>query len=168
MRWQELFEDLESQAESEERQLADEEVAELREAERGRIPLTDRICGAVGRRLVLGVDGASHTGLVLEATRSWCVLRTDSRDVLVPTASVRWVEGAGRSAPDPGAAESRLSLAHVLRRLASREEQLLVAFAGRTLVGWIDGVGLDHVEVAGEGDGPVIAVPFSAITSLTL
>ncbi|TGO04050.1 hypothetical protein [Serinibacter arcticus] len=167
MRWQELFDDLESQAEAEDRWREEEEVAELGEAERGRILLADRLRGCVGHRLVVGVDGGSHTGTVIEATRSWCVLRTDVRDVLVPSGAIRWVDGAGRTAPDPGAAESRLSLAHVLRRLASQEVPVRVVVAGRTVVGRVEAVGLDHLEVA-QDDGTTIAVPFPAVTSVAL
>jgi len=168
MRWQELFDDLESQADAEVRWQDEAEEAELEEAERGRVALADRIRGGVGRRLTVGFDGDSITGAVLEATRSWFVLRTQACDVLVPVAAVRWVEGAGRVAPEPGAAESRLSLAHVLRRLAGEEAVVRVALPGSTVVGRVEGVGLDHLELVAQDGGGRVAVPFAAVVSVAL
>ncbi|PWD52146.1 hypothetical protein C8046_17345 [Serinibacter arcticus] len=168
MSWDELFEDLESQADAAAREADEDDVAELGEAEQGRIALADRLRACVGRPVVVGVDGDSHAGTVRDATRAWVVLATAVREVLVPLTAVRWVEGADRAAPAPGAAESRLGLSHVLRGLQAEGRTVRMIASGRTVVGVIDRVGLDHADVVDDGNGTVLAVPFVAITSVTL
>lgn len=168
MRWEELFEDLESQAEASERELAEDELADVEVAEQGRIVLADRIRARVGERLVIGVDGDSHAGRVLDAGRSWVLLAGAGRDVLVPAEAIRWVDGVGRSAPEQQGAELRIGLGHVLRGIAQEEARVSVVAGGRTVVGVIDRVGRDHLEIDVEGVGPGFAVPFGALTSVAL
>ena len=72
MRWQQLFEDLQSQFEAEEAALERAESASRTRAEVGAVRLTERLAGALGFQVGLGVRGAGHVaGLVLHrATRT--------------------------------------------------------------------------------------------------
>ncbi|GMA30653.1 DUF2642 domain-containing protein [Litorihabitans aurantiacus] len=166
MRWHELFEDLESQADAAERADGELEGAELLEAEQGRIPLVDRLRAVVGRTVSVGTADEHVTGVLEDLAPAYLVVATAQRDVLVPAAAVRWVQGAGRSALEGAGAEARLTLAHVLRGVAERERVVRVVTTARVVVGEIDRVGPDHVDVVENGDA--VSIPFAAISSVAL
>lgn len=167
MRWEELFEDLESQAEAAGR---DEEAAvagELTTAEEGTVLLADRLRAAVGRRVTLGGREGSHTGVVIDASRAWVVLVDGVRHVLVPLRALTWVEGVDRVAGEPGGSESRLGLAHPLRALSEREVPVRVTTPGRTLTGVISRVGRDHLQLDAGAGGSAVAISYRAVDSVS-
>ncbi|HWM35307.1 MAG TPA: hypothetical protein VNR36_13860 [Pseudolysinimonas sp.] len=168
MRWEHLFDDLESQLEHE---LGAEEVDLLAEEERlrlGRLALRDRLRAMMGRstedaplRLML-VDG-SRLALNLGAVgRDWVAGEQTGhagsrRSCVVPTASIAALFPdaeqlrASMSEPADGAAgslASRLGLAFVLRDLCRRRAVLDLATANEVLHGTIDRVARDHVDLA--------------------
>lgn len=170
MRWDHLFDDLESQLEHE---LGAEEVDLLAEEERlrlGRLSLRDRIramtpstvrltltdgarlhlqLGAVGRDWIAGEE-ARESG-----TGASCVVPIASIAACFPdpaqsTASLALDAGAASTA---GSLAARLGLAFVLRDLCRRRATLQISTPAEQLHGTIDRVGRDHVDLAEHDPG---------------
>ena len=170
MRWQNLFDDLEGQLESE---LGAEEVDLLAEEERlrlGRLSLRDRIRaihasgdGSLG----VTVRGGERFALALAAMgRDWFAGELDAgilRSAIVPLASVVALDPVGAQlaaslridpAPEPPTALSaRLGLAFVLRDLCRRRAAVELLVGGERLHGTIDRVARDHLDVAEHAPG---------------
>ena len=170
MRWEQLFADLEAQLAA--GRLADvrADVAELARAERASVTLADRVRASLGRRLRLQVGvGEVLEGELVDAAPEWLLLVVPhGRRALVPARAIVSVDGlAPHAAPAPGVVESRLGLGHVLRVLSRDRVAVRVAALDRELVGRIERVGADHVDVAELGpDGRPRgswAVPFTAL-----
>ena len=171
MRWDDLFDDLESQLEQE---LGAEDVDMLAEEERlrlGRLTLRDRLIamtrpgdaagGNEELRLALR-DGQSVSVAVGSIGRDWLVgdLRGSRRgSCLVPLGAIasvlptsaqlaRSVEGDGVS-DAPVLISARLGLSFVLRDLCRRRAALeLSTVSAERLHGTIDRVGRDHLDLA--------------------
>lgn len=164
MRWDSLFDDLESQLE---RELTAEELDLAVEEERlrlGRLSVRDRVVvlanlgrtlraevggdlieirlGALGRDWVAGELTAPH--------RSQCILPLAAIESLVLSlADVRASLAARPQDDDPAASlPSRLGLPFVLRDLCRRRREAELSVPGGSIVGTIDRVGRDHVDVA--------------------
>lgn len=171
MRWQNLFDDLEGQLESE---LGAEEVDLLAEEERlrlGRLTLRDRLRalheGAAGEPVVLGLRGGERLSVVLAAIgRDWIAGETQVgilRSVVVPIPAVATLEPGGaqlgaslRAAPaaePPTALSARLGLAFVLRDLCRRRTAIEMRVDGERRHGTIDRVGRDHLDLAEHAPG---------------
>ncbi len=154
MRWQQLFDDLQSQFEAEETAAERLESASRARAEVGAVHLGARLGGAVGSPLLLGVRGAGQiAGVLVDRGSDWLLLEDEQgREQLVALAAVRSVSGLGRrtAAPAlPGAVRPRLDLRRALRGLArDRSSVQLVLDDGATLTGTVDRVGADYVELA--------------------
>lgn len=163
MRWNSLFDDLESQLERE----LTSEARELRgEQERhrlGGLRMLDRIAAlaeagaSVGtlRLALLGGEFISVTPLAYGADWFSAMLTDRAGLVIVPLASIAGVTLSGVQVGvslAPGASPSllaqRLTLAVVLRDLCRRRLAVEVVLADATLHGTIDRVGVDHVDVA--------------------
>jgi hypothetical protein len=164
MRWDSLFDDLESQLE---RELTAEEVDLAVEEERlrlGRLSVRDRVgvlarlgrqlraevagqmidlrLGAIGRDWVAGELSAPH--------RSQCILPLAAvESIVLGLADVRASLTATPQDDDPAASlPSRLGLPFVLRDLCRRRREVDLTVLGGSIVGTIDRVGRDHVDVA--------------------
>jgi hypothetical protein len=154
MRWQQLFDDLESQFETEEAAAERAEAASRVRAEVGAVRLAERLAGARGFPVGLGLGGAGQvTGVLAGSGPDWVLLEDDrGREQLVALAAVRTVAGLGRrtAVPEPaGAVRARLDLRRALRGLArDRSAVQLVLDDGGTLTGTVDRVGADYVELA--------------------
>lgn len=171
MRWQNLFDDLESQLEVE---LGAEEVDLLAEEERlrlGRLSLRDRV------RALHDAAPASPLGLTLRTGermalqvaavgRDWLAGELDAgvrRSAIVPLAAVSSLDPVADqlaaslradSAPEPPTAlSSRLGLAFVLRDLCRRRAAVDLHVAGERLHGMIDRVARDHFDLAEHAPG---------------
>lgn len=169
MRWDSLFDDLESQLEQE---LGAEEVDLLAEEERlrrGRLVLRDRLLtitrpghgGAERIRIVLR-HGSTVTIAVGSIGRDWLAGELDGPrrgSCLVPFSAIASLlptmeQLALSLLPDPPAEpaaslSARLGLAFVLRDLCRRRAAIEVATASeQTLHGTIDRVGRDHLDLA--------------------
>src|SRR5829696_10453558 len=123
MRWQQLFDDLQSQFEAEEAAAERAESASRTRAELGAVRLVDRLGGAIGSPVSLDVRGAGRVaGVLVERGSDWLLLEDEQgRDLLVALAGVRGVSGLGRrtAAPDPvHGVRARLDLRRALRGLA--------------------------------------------------
>jgi len=179
MRWEGLFDDLEGQLAAEERRELDDEVAERTRRERALVTLEARLAAAAGSGIRLRlVDGTRVDGVLDDRGRDWVLVRTDrgGRDLLVPLASVVTLSALHREAGDPGTAR-RFGLGYALRALARDRATVAVTLAGGcpALVGTIDAVGADHLDLAEHPEGvprrrenvtAVTTVPFGALVSV--
>ncbi|MEP6853185.1 MAG: hypothetical protein ABJA87_11090 [bacterium] len=177
MRWDELFADLEAQADALAARERAAEVDELVRAELSRLTLVDRLRGAGGTVLTVRcLGGARVDGVAGRVGPDWLLIDEPGREAIIALRAVSRVSGLGRisgTAPAANSVASRLRLGSVLRGIA--RDRSRVAFHlidGDHLEGTIDRVGADAVEVAvhpgaqfrrrGEvSDVP--AVPFSAL-----
>jgi hypothetical protein len=154
MRWQQLFEDLQAQFETEEAAAERAEVASRARLEMGAVHLAERLGGALGSPLRLAVRGAGQVaGVLLDKGPDWLLLEDDQgRELLVALAAVRTVAGLGRrtAVPEPaGTVRGRLDLRRALRGLArDRSAVQLVLDDGGVVSGTLDRVGADYVELA--------------------
>ncbi len=154
MRWQRLFADLQAQLEYEESAAERAELGSRARTEIGGLALADRLRGSLGARLVLAVRGAGQlSGLLQEVGPDWLLLSDDlGRDALVATAAVQAVSGLGRLTGPPGtprAVQGRLGVRWALRGLArDRAAVQMILDDGSVLVGTVDRVGADYLELA--------------------
>ena len=187
MRWEGLFADLEGQLAAEERRELDDEVAERTRRERALVTLADRLSGAAGSAVRLGLStGVSVHGQLADLGDGWVLLRTDGtgREHLVPTASVITVSALGARVEAARSAR-RFGLGYALRALSRDRATVALSLAGggpaRTaagsaggavLVGTIDAVGADHLDLAEHPEGvprrrenvtALTTVPFRAL-----
>jgi hypothetical protein len=154
MRWQQLFDDLQSQFEAEEAAAERAESASRARAEVGAVRLRERLAGAVGSPVGLDVRGAGRVyGVLTDIGPDWLLLEDDQgREQLVALAVVRTVAGLVRrtALPEPaGAVRARLDMRRALRGLArDRSAVQVVLDDGGMLTGTLDRVGADYVELA--------------------
>lgn len=161
MRWQQLFDDLQSQFEAEEAAAERAESASRVRAEVGAVRLAERLGGAVGTVVAVDVRGAGRgAGVLVDRGADWLLVEDErGRDQLVAVAAVRTVAGLGRRTALPDAVVGvrvRLDLRWALRGLArDRAAVQVVLDDGGTVTGTIDRVGADYVELAGHpADAP--------------
>lgn len=155
MRWEALFEDLQSQLEAAERAEDEALVAELAEAEIGGTLLADRLRARLGHDVRLRLrSGTDVAGRVLDAAPQW-VLLGDQRDrrLLVPVEAVQAAWPLGPVAPEAGTVERRLRVTHVLRGLAREGAPVRVSCDAGDYTGWLTRVGSDHVDLRTEASG---------------
>lgn len=152
MRWDELFADLEAQAEALQVAERDCEVAELTRLEASRLTFTNRLSAAVGSRLRLRCLGATMlVGRLNASGPGWLLLDEETgRQALVAASAVTSVAGLGRLSVAPGSAvTSGLGLASVLRAVARDRSVLRVGLTDSSVLdGTLDRVAADYVELA--------------------
>jgi hypothetical protein len=153
MRWQQLFDDLQSQFEAEEAAAERAESASRARAEVGAVRLAERLAGAHGFPVVLGLGPVGPvSGILADIGPDWVLLDDQGREQLVALAAVRTVAGLGRrtAPPEPdGAVRARLDLRRALRRLVrDRSAVQVVLDDGGLVTGTLDRVGADYVELA--------------------
>ncbi|RBY74764.1 hypothetical protein DQ238_21110 [Geodermatophilus sp. TF02-6] len=154
MRWQRLFADLQAEFDEAEAAADRAEDASRRRLETGSVRLAQRLAGALGRSLSLRCRGAGDVaGVLAEVGSDWLLLADDGRrEVLVAMPAVQTVAGLGRvtgAAEGAGRVRARLDLRRALRGLArDRSVVQLVLDDGTVLVGTVDGVGADYLELA--------------------
>ena len=181
VRWDDLFADLEAQADALDRAARSGEVAERTRIELASIGMLDRLRPAEGSpvRLTL-IGGASVSGTLERVGVDWLLVsEREAREVLVVLSAVRTVGGLGRAAAAPGSAgvvAARLTLRSALRGLArDRSGVALQLVDGTVLAATIDRVGNDFVEAARHPVGEerrqgavrdVVLVPFASIAAV--
>jgi hypothetical protein len=191
MRWDELFDDLESQLE---RELTAEELDLDAEEERlrlGRLGVRDRLGAVLDHPLTVWfADGERLRLRPLTLGRDWFsadivddVIRP--RQVIVPLHAVAGITPPREAIPaslrgDPGrepALTARLGLPFVLRDLCRRRRAVGVELGASTVHGTIDRVGRDHLDLAVHEPGvprrdaavaEVRIVPFDAVRLVRL
>lgn len=164
MRWDSLFDDLESQLE---REFTAEDLDLAAEEERLRLsrlglrdrilvlsggerPVTVQLTGGERLQLRLGTVGrdwvAADLGL---PTRSQCILPLAAIATLsVGLADLLASLKAGPPDEPPGSLSARLGLPFVLRDLCRRRREVELTAAGGPACGTIDRVGRDHLDLA--------------------
>lgn len=171
MRWQNLFDDLESQLATE---LGADEVDLLAEEERlrlGRLTLRDRIRAlheaTPASPLAVTLRGGDRVTPMLAAIgRDWLAGELDAgilRSAIVPFSAIATLDPVGTQltaslradsiAEPPTALSARLGLAFVLRDLCRRRAAVEVHVGPELLHGTIDRVGRDHLDLAEHAPG---------------
>jgi len=178
VRWEALFADMEAQLDAASAADLAAEVADLTRAERATVGLADRLRAARGAELTVLVGGAGAgsggastavSGELLEVAAQWLLLGVAGRRALVPLAVVVAVRGVPlRVAPAPGEVARRLGLGSALRALARDRAHVHLSLEGTELVGRIERVGADHLDLATAveaplGAGTIWSVPFAAL-----
>jgi hypothetical protein len=181
MRWDELFDDLEAQAEQAGRDERAGEIEQRARIEISKVGVLDRFRPAVGTVLRLRCAGSvSVTGTLRRIGADWLLLdESPSHEVLVPLAGVLTVGGLGRLSALPGsgsAVSARLGLGHALRGIArDRSAVQITLLDASQLDGTIDRVGSDFVELATHNVGElrrrsevrqVLVLPMSGLAVL--
>lgn len=156
MRWESLFDDLESQFEHASRTAEAEEVFDLAEAELAQVSLMDRLRARHGQPVTLRLhDGSDVHGTVVDAAVQWLLLADGGRRVLVPATAVAAARPLGGAAPEAPVVERRLRLTHVLRALSREEAAVVVRTTAGDYRGRLVRVAADHVDL---DDGVTIAL----------
>lgn len=182
MRWDSLFNDMESQFAESERLAIDSEIKERARAEMVATELADRLRGALGCLVAAHLDcGDIVRGALSHAGADALLLDEEQHQVLIPYTSVMWYAGLGRTAvAEPSRVRRGIGLAHSLRGLARDRAELSVTVRGHgsgpvRLVGVIDRVGKDHLDLAlvapgeprrGHQVNQVSVIPFAALAAI--
>ncbi len=153
MRWDALFNDLETQLADYQRQDLDAEIAERALADAAAVLVSDRLRGSVGLGIRIHLaSGAVFDGELSHAGSEALVLDQPRHQLLVPYAAVLTYHGLSRMAlAEPSVVRQRLGLASALRGLAAGRERIDVLLAGgpeAALPGFIDRVGRDYFDLA--------------------
>ncbi len=170
MRWEALFADMEAQLDAVRAAELAADVADLTRAERATVALTSRLRAAQDTVLTVRVAGGEPvSGIVVEVAEQWLLLADGPRRALVPMTAVAAVADLPVTAqPSAGVHVSRrLGLGHALRALARDRVVVRVATHGGELVGRLDRVGADHVDLTVGGEA-ARARPGAAVTAWTV
>lgn len=178
MRWRELFEDLEGQAQSLERLELDSEIADRTRAEIATVRLINRLRAQVGQPVVLVLAGVGELrGQLQRVGSDWLLVET-SRETVIPLDAVVMLKDLTPMALSEEGVDlisSRLSLRAVLRAVARDRSPVVVRLiGGGSITGTLERVGADFVDLS-EHDLDVAprpqrirsraTVPFAAIAS---
>ncbi|WP_247826594.1 hypothetical protein [Arthrobacter antioxidans] len=179
MRWDALFNDLESQLQAAVVSLQESEIRERTRSEQSRLTLVQRLLGQVGRPLgVFTRGGRSLEGVLTNVGSEWIAVAVEGRSVIVPLSSLHLLRGMGRGAGQPlSGVGARLGLGSALRVLSRDRAHVTLWTVGPSSrqAGIIDRVGTDFIDVgtagpdregrpaAGRG---VLTVPFASIDTV--
>lgn len=182
VRWEALFEDLESQLAGSARAASDSEIAERARIDFSAGMLEDRLYGQIGQTVSARAGGELVlSGRIDRVGAGWFILDGGVRSVLVPLTAVDYVDGLARAAVPPVISPRRRpSLSAALRVLVRDRAEVVVSLAGsssaRQLAGTLDRVGRDYCELAVTRAGEqrrhrnvsaVLAVPFRAMLAVS-
>jgi hypothetical protein len=153
MRWEQLFEDLESQLEQLSLAERDAEIADRTRAELAKVSLLDRLRASLGRTVTCSLsDGGVVRGRLNRVGADFVLLGQAHGETVVPLTALVLLEGLGDgavSADVAGRVVSRLGLRAVLRSLArDRSAVRLRVGSDRGLVGTVQRVGSDFLQLA--------------------
>jgi len=154
MRWDNLFADLESEAERLSSVERDAEIEDRTRSEIGRLGLGDRLRPAIGNWLRVRCHGSvALAGRLCRVAPEWLLLAEESgREALVRAAAVLSVGGLERFSAVPDSVpvvEARFGLALALRGVSRDRSGVRVHLVdGSVLDGTIDRVGADFIELA--------------------
>jgi hypothetical protein len=181
MRWDALFNDLETQFTEADRLALDTEINELARAEMVGLELADRLRGVLGCRLTVYLaSGESFSGTLMHAGGDALVLGEEQHQILIPYAAAARYVGLGRvSATETSSVRRKLGLSHALRSMARDRAELSVLVGSASgavrLAGVIDRVGKDYFDLAVLNPGEarrshqvsqVATIPFTALAAI--
>lgn len=181
MRWDDLFADLEAQADALAVAERAAEVDERARVEFGAVAVGDRLGAALGLPVRLDLLGdTAIAGTVARVGADWLLLdEGHGREALVVTSTIRTASGLPRHSVPPGAGgavRARLTLRSALRGVArDRSGARLHTVDGAVIEATLDRVGADFVEAARHAAGEarrraevrdVVLVPFTALTAV--
>ena len=181
MRWDDLFADLEAQADALDVASRAAELGERVRIEVSALGVAERLRAAVGAPVRLQLmTGSALSGTLARVGADWVLLDEGSgREAVVALAAVRSVGGLGRLSAVPGsegAVAARLTLRTALRGIARDRSAVRLHLAdGEVLDATLDRVGADFVEAARHAPGEprrrhevreVLLVPFAAIVAV--
>jgi hypothetical protein len=172
VRWEDLFEDLEGQAESWERAEREAEVADRTRSEVGRLTLMSRLRSSEGRDISLRLrGGVTISGRLVRLGVDWMLLSCP-HEVVVPLRGIAAVANLPFDAVSPhglGEVASRLTLSSVFRAMAVDRVRITVLLDDQTSVsGTPDRVGQDFVDLAlHHGDEPPRTAAVSMRTTVS-
>ncbi|MCG7424736.1 hypothetical protein NUV30_09910 [Kocuria rhizophila] len=155
MRWDELFQDMESQLERARMSQVEQEAVETARAELARLSLLERLAAHRESTVRLRpAHGETLEGELVDVGAGWAVVRERHQQHLVPLHSVVWWEGLPRRfevLPERSTVR-RLGMGHVLRALSTARVHVRVALRERggqsDLEGTVDAVGQDFFDLA--------------------
>ena len=167
MRWDQLFADMEARFDELQDAQAAAEQADRDRVAVGAVMMTQRLSGSIDQHVRIRVAGATAvTGTLRSVGPDWLMVEEGyQRESIVALAAVVAVEGVrAPTGPAPEGLALRLNLRHALRAVARDRSPVAVALAGaatgsngesgafsdgaREIVGTIDRVGADFIEVA--------------------
>jgi hypothetical protein len=154
MRWDQLFADLEAQADAVALAERGAEADERARIELARVELVDRLAPAVGTVVrVRCPSGVLVGGTLTRVGAGWLLIDEPAqRQALVAVPAVVSVSGLGRlTAPahSLGVVASRLGFAYALRAIARDRSGVRIDLVdGAALDGTVDRVGADFIELA--------------------
>ena len=129
-----------------------EELAnELTDAERASVTLSARLAGAEGAVNLALRGGRVVTGVILDSTRTWVLVRGGRDDSLIMLSAVVGAWPLGRSAAREAFVRGGVGVGHVLRELSARGVGVVIESDAGDHRGIIDAVFSDHVDVALSG-----------------
>lgn len=154
MRWDALFNDMESQFAESDRLALDSEISERARIEAVDVGFADRLRAVVGSRVGVQLScGESIEGTLSHAGADALVLDEGPHQMLVPYGAVLRYVGLGRfSLAEASIVRRAIGLAHSLRALARDRAELTVTLGSSTgsvrLEGVVDRVGKDYLDLA--------------------
>jgi hypothetical protein len=160
VRWEQLFADLEAQWAAAAAAEFAAEVADRTRSEVARTPLVDRLRAARGQSVRLELSGgAAAEGTIAAVGPDWLLVRevagAESLIALAALTGVRGLSRAGALAAAPRSVAASWALTHVLRQVArDREPVVCTLVDGSAVVGTLDRVAADHVELAEHPGAP--------------
>ena len=153
-RWPALFADLEAQFDASEQQASASDLTDRIRYEIGQLSLLDRLRGALGEEIQLGVRGSEVLrGVVHDVGPDWVLVGGvgDSArfGVVVAATAISWVDGLRGGIASNGPAWAAPDLRRLLRAyVQNRSATTLVTRDGHRWRGTVAGVYADHVELA--------------------
>jgi hypothetical protein len=178
MRWDDLFADLEAQAQALSVADRDAEVAELTRLETSRLELASRLRPALGAAVrVRCLGGMALAGRLSAIGTGWVLLDEDAgREAFIAIAAVVSIAGLGRLAVPGPVLDARLGIGRALRGLARDRSVLRACLTDSAVLdGTLDRVGADFVEFAVHAAGEprrreevreVLVLPIGALAVL--
>lgn len=180
-RWDDLFADLDAQADALEVAERAGEISERTRIELAAIGMLERIRAALGTPVRIQILGGLEIGGTLQRAGSdWLLIDEGSgREAVIALTCVRAVLGLGRLSAVPGGGgpvTAKLTLRSALRGIARDRSGVRIHLVdGAVLDATIDRVGADFIEVARHAVGEarrrsevrdVLLVPFAALAAV--
>lgn len=141
--------------------------AELVEAERSSVGITERLTSSLGAKMhVVMQGGHSADGVLQDVSATWARLeRAQAHHVFVAMAKIVVVKGLGRASHAHREVDIRRGWGHVLRRCGAQGVRVKITCAQREITGRVLGVGKDVVDLELD-DGSRAAVVLDQIETL--